>query len=78
MDNLTTAIIRNGSVLALSSAMPGLAGATLRRGSIYASLRNSINYEEKNELTQKMDGVITVKLFNVLINELGPVLLQRK
>lgn len=77
VDDLKTTIIKDGSVLALSSAMPGLAGATMRRGSTYASLRESITYSEKGDSTLGSEGTVTVKLFNVLINELGPVFLQR-
>ncbi|MCX5908268.1 MAG: hypothetical protein NTY64_14075, partial [Deltaproteobacteria bacterium] len=32
VDDLENAFIRDGSVIALSAALPGLAGATLRRG----------------------------------------------
>jgi hypothetical protein len=49
VDNLETAIIEKGSTLALSSAMPGLVGATLRRKGFYASLRSAITYDRKAE-----------------------------
>lgn len=33
VDNIESAIIQNGSIIALSGAMPGFAGAAMRRGS---------------------------------------------
>ena len=53
VDNVKTAVIRQGSTLALSAAMPGLAGATLRRGGAYASMRHKITHE-KNTKNQSM------------------------
>src|SRR4030042_1232647 len=43
VDNLDTARIREGSTVALSAAMPGLAGATLRKGGRFAVMRNQIS-----------------------------------
>jgi len=77
VDNIEEAIILEGSTLALSSAMPGLAGATLRRDGIYASLRESITYKEKAGNGRIKDGIITVKLFNLLIDDIGHVFLQK-
>jgi hypothetical protein len=78
VDNIERAVIKEGSTLALSSAMPGLAGATLRRDSVYATLRSSITYEEKGDVCRDdTEGIVRVKLFNLLIDELGPIFLQR-
>jgi hypothetical protein len=77
VDNIEEAIILEGSTLALSSAMPGLAGATLRRDGIYASLRESITYKEKASNCRIREGIITVKLFNLLIDDIGHVFLQK-
>ncbi len=77
VDNIEEAIISEGSILALSSAMPGLAGATLRRDGIYASLRESITYKEKAGNGLIKEGLITLKLFNLLIDDIGPVFLQK-
>jgi len=76
VDSLETILLRDRSTLALSSAMPGLAGATLRRGGLYASLRSAINYRENAGNTAIREGIITVKLFNLLIEELGPLFLK--
>ena len=77
VDAIGTARIREGSTLALSAAMPGLAGAILRRGSALAPLRENITREcgEKGVAPER-DGVITVKLFNLLAPELAPGILR--
>ncbi len=77
VDNIEEAIISEGSTLALSSAMPGLAGATLRREGLYASLRDSITYKEKASNCRIKEGIIILKLFNLLIDDIGPVFLQK-
>ena len=35
IDDIATSIVRAGAVIALSGAMPGLVGATMRRGGFY-------------------------------------------
>lgn len=76
VDNIDSAIIKERSVLALSAALPGLAGATLRREGAYASLRSSITYNEHGH-SKEQPGTCSVKLFNLLIKDLGPVFLER-
>jgi hypothetical protein len=77
VDDLEAAVIKNGSVLALSAAMPGLVGATLRRGGTYSSFRSAITYHEMQEKCVKGEGLLQIKIFNLLMAELGPRLLQR-
>lgn len=78
VDSLETALLRQGSTLALSSAMPGLAGATLRREGPYASLRASISYvRQEPGYVPVEEGMIRVKLFNLLLEELGPLFLEK-
>ena len=76
VDDLETTVARNGCALALSSAMPGLVGAVMRKGGFFASLRSSITHRESNEAGAVEDGIITVKLFNNLMDELGPYFLN--
>jgi hypothetical protein len=75
VDDLDTAVIRDGSRLALSSALPGLVGATMRSGGVLASLRSSITYKETGICTGGK-GTIHVKLFNMVMEEAGPDLLR--
>ncbi len=71
VDNLGSAVIRGGTTLALSAAMPGLVGATLRRGGLYSSFRSSITHREGSGACVAGEGLVRLKLFNLLIDELG-------
>ena len=77
VDDIASAILKNGSVVALSSAMPGLAGATMRRKGIYSCLRESIAYADKEEKDAIKEGLITIKLFNLLMTDLGRRFLEK-
>jgi len=77
VDDLESAVIKDGSVLALSAAMPGLVGATLRRGGTYSSFRSAITYHETQEECVEGEGLVQIKIFNLLMAELGPRLLQK-
>ena len=77
VDDMDSAIVRDGSILALSSAMPGVLGATLRRGGYYSRMRSQITHVEEAESPQRTDGQIIVKLFNLTIRELGPMFFER-
>jgi len=77
VDDIESATLKRGAVLALSGAMPGLVGATLRRGGVYRSLRATITHQEERPNCQCEPGVFCLKLFNVLIQELGPPFLAR-
>ncbi len=78
VDSLEGAVLRDGSLLALSAALPGLAGATLRRGGFYSSMRSAITRSADCTplpAAAGAAGTVRVKLFNLLIPELGPALL---
>ncbi len=77
VDDIGSAMIRDGSVLALSAAMPGLVGATLRRGGAYSSLRSVITYHDTGEACKPGEGWVSIKLFNLMMAELGPGLLRQ-
>lgn len=72
VDDLERAMLKEGSKLALSAAMPGLAGAALRRNGAYAALRESLCHP--TDAVGGSGGFIEVKIFNLLIEELGPLL----
>ena len=76
-DDLDTAIIRDGATIALSAAMPGLVGATMRRGGYYAAMRSGITYTADQEGGENAIGSVRIKLFNMLLPELGPDFLKR-
>jgi len=78
LDDLEKAVLRAGSTLALSAAMPGVVGAALRRGGYYAAMRGSITRDsELASGAEFVTAVVTVKLFNLLLKEVGPTLLER-
>jgi hypothetical protein len=77
VDDIDAAIIREGSTLALSSAMPGLVGATLRREGFLRSLRSAITYREEGQKCREREALFSLKLFNLLMAELGPLFLER-
>jgi hypothetical protein len=78
VDGLETAWIKDGSTLALSAAMPGLVGATLRRGGAYSSFRSAITYHGTKEACKPgEEGVVRIKIFNLLMAGLGADLLKK-
>jgi hypothetical protein len=76
VDRLDRAAVGDGSVLALSAALPGLLGATLRKGGHYASLRGGITHKESAAACAEGPGLVTVKVFNVLLGELAAPLFR--
>ena len=75
VDDLDAGKVHDGCVLALSAAMPGLVGATMRRGGYYSCLRSGISHREGSTPAASGWGEITVKLFNLVASEVGPPLL---
>ena len=77
VDDLNSCVINEGSTLALSGAMPGLAGATLRRGGFYASFRSQISYNENKSRVEKGNHWVVLKFFNMIAKEMGPAFLEK-
>lgn len=76
VDDVDKAVVRDGSVLALSAAMPGLLGATMRKGGRYAALRKDISQPAGECGICPTSGRVTLKLFNMVIGELAGRLLE--
>ena len=77
VDDVDTAIVNDGSTVALSASMPGLVGATFRRGGVLATFRSGISCQGKGENADvPEEGTVKIKLFNLLVGELGPVFLS--
>ncbi len=77
VDDMESAVVGDGASLALSSAMPGLAGTALQRGGHLSSMRSGITHQGKNETIAPGKGRVSIKFFNLLISELGmPFLLK--
>jgi hypothetical protein len=71
VDDPAQAFLTDGASLALSGALPGLVGATMRRGGFYASLRNPITFQGGTGFQGSQKGKIVLKLFNLLLQDLG-------
>lgn len=78
VDDMESTRVGDGDVVALSGPMPGLAGAILRKGSPFAGLRRGGRPETRSgDSGNRKDHIrIHVKLFNSLIGDMGPRLLQ--
>ena len=73
VDDAGTAVVREGGVISLSAAMPGLAGAVLRRSGVYAAMRRSISHDPAAPASRDRGRIgVTLKLFNLIARELGP------
>lgn len=77
VDNLKKTVIRNGATLALSAAMPGLVGATFRRGGLYSVMREQITHPADYTINVAEEGIITIKIFNLIAQDIGPQILER-
>jgi hypothetical protein len=71
VDDPDSAILHEGAVMALSAAMPGLAGATLRKGGRFAALRKRISCDTAAERRSEQKTKVTIKYFNMVAKELG-------
>jgi hypothetical protein len=77
LDDFSTARVADGDSLALSAAMPGLAGAVLRRGGFYAAMRRQISHEAQTQTAAAGEISVILKLFNMVARELGPEFLKQ-
>ena len=77
VDDPATARLADGSLLALSAALPGLVGATLRKGGFYAAMRADITLAGGTgpAAAPAADGAVRLKLFNLVLEELTPAVL---
>src|SRR5208337_5275919 len=77
IDDPDSEIVRGGCVIALSAAMPGLAGAILRKGSPISALRSKTSAQTSLDSTDVAIETLQLKLFNRVAEEMGPELLHR-
>lgn len=77
-DDLRESTVKDGTVVALSAAMPGLMGATMRRDGTYASLRSSISHHSDPDAHDApRPGHITLKLFNHMLDSFAERVLAK-
>jgi len=77
IDDPDEALVSDRSTIALSAAMPGVVGASMRRGSFYAAMRDAVTYTGREIPSESFAGVVRIKIFNLLLTELGPGFLKR-
>lgn len=76
-DDIDQAVVTDGLRIALSAAMPGLVGAVLRRKGFYAAMRSTITYRVEEAPVALHRGLVHLKLFNLLVRDMGPAILAR-
>jgi len=74
-DDMETPLDSAEPVLAISAAMPGLAGAIFRRNSLHAALR-TVKPKDK-DYTADENVTVTLKLFNAIARDRGEKLLRQ-
>ena len=77
VDNVSSTIVKDGSTLALSAAMPGLVGTMLRKGGYYATMRAQISHPKEDITSNGQTGKLKLKLFNLTAKEIGPFFLEQ-
>lgn len=78
VDDYASAMIHDNDILALSTAMPGLVGATFRRGGALSPFRSQVSFRSQgNPESSPQQGRLTLKLFNHLADELGQPFLEK-
>ena len=76
VDDIDKALVSDGTVLALSAAMPGLAGAVMRKSGYFAGFRSSISYSAEKTVLGHGSGELVLKLYNIIALEIGPHILE--
>jgi hypothetical protein len=77
VDDLDGSMVSDGATVALSAAMPGLVGATFRKGGPFAGFRSQVTHACSEKAGACIGGSLTLKLFNIVLHELGPAFLQK-
>ncbi len=76
VDDIETGIDGPAPVIAISGAMPGLAGAIFRKNSFHAALRTSDSNALPDKLERSEGVLIRLKFFNVIASEKGGTILN--
>jgi len=71
------ALVNDGAIVTLSAAMPGLVGATMRKGGTFAGFRSGISCAQVEACLEATQGAISLKLLNMVARELGPTFLEK-
>ncbi|MEN8199654.1 MAG: hypothetical protein ABFR63_06225 [Thermodesulfobacteriota bacterium] len=74
-DDLGQQLRGSEAVIAITTAMPGLAGAIFRKGGAHAALRTTGNKKEAGSTVPGEDIAVRLKLFTLLAKERGEAIL---
>lgn len=77
VDDVDSVRVENGATIALSAAMPGLAGAVFRKGGVLSAMRSNPPPASGGPDGKESSGWVMLKLFNRVAADLGPALLAR-
>ncbi|MDJ0782118.1 MAG: hypothetical protein QNJ22_09095 [Desulfosarcinaceae bacterium] len=78
LDDEERATVKGGATIALSIALGGMVGVSLRKGGHLTNIRSTITHQEKETVKiPSTEGMVTIKLFNQLAGELGPLFLKK-
>ena len=75
VDDVDAAVVPKGATIGLSAALPGFVGAALRKGGFYSRMRQEITHSGQEEVREAGEGYFVLKLYNLVLNELGPLFL---
>jgi len=75
VDDLSLPLTGQNPVLALSAAMPGLAGAIFRKNSFHSALRTETKKVHDSDASES-SVTVTLKLFNSIAKDRGEALLK--
>jgi len=76
VDDPDAEIVTGGSVIALSAALPGLEGAIFRKESAVSPMWSRTAKQDGNPGERGRTVFVTMKLFNLVAEEMGPVLMR--
>ncbi len=77
VDEIGSARIKQGDILALGGAMPGLVGICLGRESPFRSFRQDLDARPDSVAASPDTVLVTVKIFSTLAEDIGDELLKR-
>jgi hypothetical protein len=78
VDDVDTALVSAGDTLALSAATPNMGWVPFHwKGDCSASLPAGCNQLGEEQVTPKSECLVRLKLFNLLLEELGPFFLEK-
>jgi len=76
VDDIDGVKIKDGDVVSLSGALPGICGIAMSRDTVISGFRSDISAKPSDAI-RKGDALVHVKLFNLVASEAGATLLEK-